>query len=65
MKKKQALATGVVHAGQSPDPSTGAIMTRIYATSTYVQEKFVHAFVSGWNKVMNLNRVRRCLRVGD
>src|SRR5882762_1941943 len=38
MKKKQALATRVVHAGQSPDPSTGAIMTPIYATSTYVQE---------------------------
>lgn len=31
------LATRVIHAGQSPDPSTGAIMTPIYATSTYVQ----------------------------
>jgi cystathionine gamma-lyase len=28
----------VIHAGQQPDPSTGAIMTPIYATSTYVQE---------------------------
>jgi cystathionine gamma-lyase len=28
----------VIHAGQSPDPSTGAIMTPIYQTSTYVQE---------------------------
>ena len=26
-----------IHAGQSPDPSTGAVMTPIYATSTYVQ----------------------------
>jgi len=33
-----AFATRVIHAGQSPDPSTGAIMTPIYATSTYVQQ---------------------------
>lgn len=33
-----ALGTRAIHAGQSPDPSTGAIMTPIYATSTYVQE---------------------------
>jgi len=32
------LATRVIHAGQAPDPSTGAIMTPIYATSTYVQK---------------------------
>lgn len=32
------MATRVIHAGQEPDPSTGAIMTPIYATSTYVQE---------------------------
>ena len=36
--KKTAFATRVIHAGQSPDPSTGAIMPPIYATSTYVQE---------------------------
>src|SRR3990170_1423667 len=29
--------TRVVHAGQPPDPQTGAVMTPIYATSTYVQ----------------------------
>ena len=32
------IGTKAIHAGQSPDPSTGAIMTPIYATSTYVQE---------------------------
>ncbi|HEY7687921.1 MAG TPA: cystathionine gamma-synthase [Dongiaceae bacterium] len=32
------FATRGIHAGQSPDPSTGAIMTPIYATSTYVQQ---------------------------
>ena len=31
------LGTRAIHAGQSPDPSTGAVMTPIYATSTYVQ----------------------------
>jgi cystathionine gamma-lyase len=38
MKKQYDLATRTIHAGQEPDPSTGAIMTPIYATSTYVQE---------------------------
>jgi cystathionine beta-lyase/cystathionine gamma-synthase len=33
-----AFATRAVHAGQAPDPSTGAVMTPIYQTSTYVQE---------------------------
>ena len=32
------LGTRAIHAGQSPDPSTGAIMVPIYATSTYVQK---------------------------
>lgn len=36
--KKYDIATRAIHAGQTPDPSTGAIMTPIYATSTYVQE---------------------------
>lgn len=31
-------ATKLIHAGVEPDPSTGAIMTPIYQTSTYVQE---------------------------
>lgn len=35
---KNKFATRVIHAGQQPDPSTGAIMTPIYATSTYVQK---------------------------
>src|SRR5579863_4936586 len=34
----QHFATRAIHAGQSPDPSTGAVMQPIYATSTYVQE---------------------------
>jgi len=35
--KKYAFATRTIHAGQEPDPTTGAIMQPIYATSTYVQ----------------------------
>lgn len=35
--KQHKLATRLIHAGVSPDPSTGAIMTPIYQTSTYVQ----------------------------
>jgi cystathionine gamma-lyase len=35
---KHKFGTEAIHAGQEPDPSTGAIMTPIYATSTYVQE---------------------------
>ena len=31
------IATRIIHAGAEPDPSTGAIMTPIYQTSTYVQ----------------------------
>src|SRR2546425_1635379 len=38
MKKQLEFATRAIHAGQAPDPSTGAVMTPIYATSTYVQE---------------------------
>jgi cystathionine gamma-lyase len=36
--KKLGFATRVIHAGQAPDPSTGAIMPPIYATSTFVQQ---------------------------
>ncbi len=36
-KNKLGFATRAIHAGQQPDPTTGAIMTPIYATSTYVQ----------------------------
>ncbi|QSX79643.1 trans-sulfuration enzyme family protein [Agrilutibacter solisilvae] len=37
MGAKPGLGTLAIHGGQSPDPSTGAVMTPIYATSTYAQ----------------------------
>ena len=35
---KTRFATRVIHAGQPPDPQTGAVITPIYATSTFAQE---------------------------
>lgn len=37
-RNRPGFATRAIHAGQEPDPSTGAVMVPIYATSTYVQE---------------------------
>jgi cystathionine beta-lyase len=37
-KEKSGFSTRAIHAGVEPDPSTGAIMTPIFQTSTYVQE---------------------------
>jgi cystathionine gamma-lyase len=37
MTTKQKFGTRAIHAGQEPDPTTGAVMTPIYATSTYAQ----------------------------
>jgi cystathionine gamma-lyase len=63
MKKQHHIATRVIHAGQSPDPSTGAIMTPIYATSTYVQQSpGVH---KGYDYLRSINPTRsayeRCI----
>jgi cystathionine gamma-lyase len=38
LKNRQGFSTRAIHAGQRPDPTTGAVMTPIYATSTYAQE---------------------------
>ncbi|MEN9723308.1 MAG: hypothetical protein RJB38_1294, partial [Pseudomonadota bacterium] len=46
MKNKNVMETGfgtrAIHAGQSPDPQTGAVMTPIYQTSTYAQSSPGH-----------------------
>ncbi len=36
-RRHQGFATRAIHAGQPPDPATGALVTPIYATSTYAQ----------------------------
>ena len=38
LKPNARFSTICLHAGQEPDPSTGAIVTPIYQTSTYVQD---------------------------
>ncbi|MCK6597217.1 MAG: cystathionine gamma-synthase [Bdellovibrionaceae bacterium] len=51
------FATRAIHAGQEPDPSTGAIMTPVYLTSTYVQESpGVH---KGWEYSRTHNPTRK------
>jgi cystathionine gamma-lyase len=51
------FGTKAVHAGVEPDPSTGAIMTPIYQTSTYVQESPAkhkgYAYARGANPTRN------------
>ena len=37
-RNRAGFATRTIHAGQEPDPTTGAVMVPIYATSTYVQQ---------------------------
>ena len=37
MTDTHSFGTRAIHAGQAPDPTTGAVMTPIYATSTYAQ----------------------------
>ncbi len=60
MKNKDTkvnFATKAIHAGQQPDPTTGAIMTPVYLTSTYVQESpGVH---KGWEYSRTHNPTRK------
>ncbi len=53
------LATKLIHAGAAPDPSTGAIMTPIYQTSTYVQE--APAVHKGYEYARSQNPTRKAL----
>jgi len=53
------LATKLIHAGAEPDPSTGAIMTPIYQTSTYVQA--APAKHKGYEYARSQNPTRKAL----
>jgi cystathionine gamma-lyase len=62
-EKPPGFATRAIHAGQPPDPATGAIMTPIYQTSTYVQQSpGVH---KGFDYARSINPTRlayeRCI----
>jgi cystathionine gamma-lyase len=56
-EKKAGFSTRAIHAGQEPDPSTGAIMTPVYLTSTYVQESPGHH--KGWEYSRTHNPTRK------
>ncbi|HLA99851.1 MAG TPA: PLP-dependent aspartate aminotransferase family protein [Bacteroidota bacterium] len=49
--KNSKFSTKAIHAGQSPDPATGAVMTPVFLTSTYVQQGI------GQNKGYEYSRV--------
>jgi cystathionine beta-lyase/cystathionine gamma-synthase len=53
------FSTVCIHAGQEPDPSTGAIITPIYQTSTYVQEAVGHH--KGYEYARTQNPTREAL----
>ena len=58
-KKRQddrAMATRVVHAGLSPDPQTGAVMTPVYLTSTYKMPKFGEPWPYDYARTVNPTR---------
>ena len=58
-KDKKGFDTRAIHAGQKNDPVTGAVMTPIYATSTYAQESpGVH---KGYEYSRTSNPTRRAL----
>jgi cystathionine beta-lyase/cystathionine gamma-synthase len=65
MKKQHEFATRAIHAGQEPDPSTGAVITPIYATSTYVQQS--PGKHKGYDYARSINPTRLALEkcIGD
>jgi len=60
MKKTKELgfATRAIHAGQEPDPLTGAVTVPIYATSTYVQQGIGEHKGYEYSRVSNPTRTR-------
>ena len=55
------FATDCIHAGQTPDPSTGAVTTPIFQTSTYVQEGIGKH--KGYEYARTQNPTRRALEM--
>ncbi len=50
------FSTKAIHAGQTPDPTTGAIMTPVFLTSTYVQEELGKDKGYAYSRVSNPTR---------
>jgi cystathionine gamma-lyase len=60
MHHNKRFATRCIHAGQRPDPTTGAIMTPIYQTSTYVQQS-PGVIIDDYDYARSANPTRRAL----
>ena len=56
--KQPGFATRAIHAGQEPDPSTGAVTVPIYPTSTYVQQELGKHKGYEYSRVSNPTRTR-------
>jgi cystathionine gamma-lyase len=59
LRPEAGFATKAVHAGQEPDPATGAVMVPIYQTSTYAQESLGHH--KGFEYARTHNATRQAL----
>jgi cystathionine beta-lyase/cystathionine gamma-synthase len=58
MPRKPGFATLAIHAGQEPDPLTGAVTVPIYPTSTYVQQSIGENKGYEYSRVTNPTRTR-------
>ena len=56
--KRPGFATLAIHAGQEPDPETGAVAVPIYPTSTYVQQELGKNKGYEYARVSNPTRTR-------
>jgi cystathionine beta-lyase/cystathionine gamma-synthase len=63
IERSERFETQVIHAGQQPDPTTGAIVTPIYQTSTYVHERVGVHKGYGYTRTSNPTRaaLEKCL----
>ncbi|PZO50234.1 MAG: cystathionine gamma-synthase [Alphaproteobacteria bacterium] len=60
MHHNKGFATRCIHAGQRPDPTTGAIMTPVYQTSTYVQQS-PGVIIEDYDYARSANPTRKAL----
>lgn len=60
MHHNKRFATRAIHAGQRPDPTTGAIMTPVYQTSTYVQQS-PGVIIEDYDYARSANPTRKAL----
>ena len=56
------FSTRAIHAGQEPDPATGAVITPIYATSTYIQDGVGNTRTGGYEYSRSANPTRTALQ---